>query len=281
MNEVMSADVARSKIDSVRRSIEETIEMIRQLWDGRAWISLGYGTWEELIAVEIRPVFAIAKADRDGVMVELTAAGLPTRAVAAVVDVDQATVVRHVPRDASASRKVAAIDDPEVRAKILDLLDRGAYRREIAEETGIASSHVGTIITALGRRLRDRPRTYPYPPAATSIVRVPKPTVVATPTARTVPRHRMAAGAFARIANFREHFDERRFALGVCFEVDSAVADADEEWLDEYRRVVSSLRDDFARLLRIAEDPAFRDAQSRVGDGSPPSAVPTRLRSVP
>lgn len=87
----MNQAEARDAVDAVRRDVDSLIERLNELWCGRAWIALGYGSWSELCVTEF-PNRQLPRADRAEAVGELRAAGMSTRAIGDALGVSNGTV---------------------------------------------------------------------------------------------------------------------------------------------------------------------------------------------
>ena len=81
------------------------IELVQQAKDGSAHDALGYPSWTAYLAETLgdEPM-RLARDERQEMVKVLSAEGMSTRAIAPIVGANQATVVRDISRDASASR---------------------------------------------------------------------------------------------------------------------------------------------------------------------------------
>src|SRR5699024_12499686 len=83
----LSSTNARDITDKIRAGLEGIYQLIIQAYRGRAWISLGYATWDEYVRREfgnqaLRPPLE----ERTEVVQSLRASGLSVRAIAASND---------------------------------------------------------------------------------------------------------------------------------------------------------------------------------------------------
>lgn len=87
-------DVARVRrtIDRLRTALAEAVELLGELYDGRAWVALGLPSWDALCAQEL-PELAqlLTAAERRALVVDLRGRGLSLRAAAAPAGVSAAT----------------------------------------------------------------------------------------------------------------------------------------------------------------------------------------------
>ncbi len=89
---------ARALLDSVKINLADTAELIEQLWAGRGWLALGYGSWDELVEAEIRGIMPkLERAERKQVHAKLAETGMSTRAIGRATGYSEATVRRDLP----------------------------------------------------------------------------------------------------------------------------------------------------------------------------------------
>jgi transposase len=297
----LTVDEARAVLDALRHDVDQLVAHVQRLFDGKGWIALGYMSWSELAQAELRPILALPKSERIKVMLELQEAGMSDRAVADAVGVSNQTVRRSTGTNVPVGRKTTGRDGKkrsrakgkphEIKARrqhVKELFEAGYTRAAMVACLDCAQGTIDTDLAALGCKLSER--TMPLITTAPPVRQwrdKPKPRPVPTlveddpPRVRsTEPRHRRYGSLLQRLQEWQSLYDEERWALRACHHVDSAVACDDTEWLDELRATVRQLRVDLDRIDRVVIDPMFRDAQSRVGDGSPPAEVPRHLRGV-
>lgn len=82
----------RRKLRDVREALAAAVALLGDLYDGRAWVALGLGSWAELCEREL-PELAqlLTVAEKRSVVVELRGRGLSLRAAAAPAGVSAAT----------------------------------------------------------------------------------------------------------------------------------------------------------------------------------------------
>ncbi|MCL6423870.1 hypothetical protein Bequi_10850 [Brachybacterium sp. JHP9] len=129
--EHLGAEHARQLIDQINdqfgRAVEKAAELQREqealdslvtlAYNGRAWIALGYASWDEMCKVEFSAARVIADIGERRAHVEsLIAEGLSARAIGAVLSIDQRTVRR----DLAAGAAHAAPAKPAVPVLGLD-----------------------------------------------------------------------------------------------------------------------------------------------------------------
>ncbi|MGO2069872.1 hypothetical protein [Glutamicibacter arilaitensis] len=90
---VLAADVARELTTRIRQALEFTWELVIQAYQGRAWLALGYKTWNDYCVKEFgNQHIAIPREDRDEVIGSLRSAGLSVRAIADATGLSRGTV---------------------------------------------------------------------------------------------------------------------------------------------------------------------------------------------
>ena len=83
---------ARSLLDELVEHVEMAREIARRLYQGRAWLALGYKSWDELCDAELRDRLSIGRDQRPSLVASLRAEGLSTRAIAKATGVSPGTV---------------------------------------------------------------------------------------------------------------------------------------------------------------------------------------------
>ena len=125
----LTVEEAQAVTGRIRGSLDDITDELVTAWHGRIWEAMGYANWDAWIEGEFDgyPI-ALPRDKRRTVMQSMKASGLSTRAIAAAVGVDQATVSRATttkpkPADANASprRDEQADDDvePDPDARII------------------------------------------------------------------------------------------------------------------------------------------------------------------
>lgn len=92
-----TAEEAREVTDRIRTGMESVYHLIRSAYRGRAWIALGYSSWDEYVTREfgnlhLRPPLE----ERQQVVLSLREAGMSTRAIAAATQLSKDTVHREI-----------------------------------------------------------------------------------------------------------------------------------------------------------------------------------------
>ena len=108
--EVLSGDViqeldaaaARALTDRIVHSTTLAAPLVADAWQGRAWKSLGYKSWEDYADAEL-PTLGTNQSDRHVLLVGLRKVGMSTRAIGVVTGLHPTTVGRHVSGAANAA----------------------------------------------------------------------------------------------------------------------------------------------------------------------------------
>lgn len=299
--DAMNVERARELIGVARALGQEWVDVMTELWDERAWLTLGYESWKAMCDVELRP-HVLTRGDRAQITAQLQQAGMSNRAIADALDVSPQTVQASGAQNRAPDRKVKGRDgkdQPPVKGKPHEIARRRAHVRELADAgytrnairlaLGCAAGTVDTDCAALGIALSERTvpliastpderswRDAPRP-------RRPIPEMPDEPEPRprlTTPGYLGPRSIGAEIRRVRELYDVDRWALLACHDADEAEAAGDHAWVARTAVEIAQLADDLRRLVLALEDRTFRLAQSRT-DGSAPDDVAPRLRSVP
>jgi hypothetical protein len=97
---------------SIADDLEDLAALVNHARDGRADIALGYQSWPAYVAAVVGAVHTQDREQRRTIVGYLSEQGLSTRAIAPIVGVDQATVIR----DRAAIGDANASPDPEPTA---------------------------------------------------------------------------------------------------------------------------------------------------------------------
>jgi len=109
----MSADEARERVDRVRTSVAQSREDLKTLHRERAWLSLGYASWDDLCDAEFGVRLALPREERREVVADLRAEGMSTRAIGSALGVPQRTIaddVRRVSETAQTPTRITSLD---------------------------------------------------------------------------------------------------------------------------------------------------------------------------
>lgn len=180
--EEFSADLnavdARRLTDQIKLALDTTWQAGLRAWEGRAWIALGYKSWDEYCTKEFGTShLRLPREERDEVIPSLRAAGMSVRAVGALTGLSKSAVQVHassstvqigtvdsdsglsidgaadgetVGVDGRAYQKRASRSDVVVRQTRAVLLKRGGMTQEaIAHELGVGQATVSTDLAAM------------------------------------------------------------------------------------------------------------------------------------
>lgn len=175
--ELLGEEAARELTHQIRGAVVRTIEVLGEVDDlvarayaGRAWVALGFASWEAYCAHELSGArLWQAVSDRQATTLRLRGAGLSERAVAAVLGVGAATVHRDLVVASTASagavdrstgldgrtRPAVRQDSEQARrrmTKVLELRAQGCTQTQIAEQLGVAQSTVSAHLSAAAAR---------------------------------------------------------------------------------------------------------------------------------
>ncbi len=118
----MDESTARDLVDSIRRAGERMWQQIVRAFQGRAWIALGYSSWDEMCEHEFDGArIKLPREERREVVASLSDAGMSTRAIGAAIGVSDGTVRNDMKPDAGAqSYAPADPDDAITDAEIVE-----------------------------------------------------------------------------------------------------------------------------------------------------------------
>lgn len=203
MNEIVIVDLSREEAEQLTAAIVTGMSSIHglivQAYQGRAWLALGYQTWDAYCdgrLAGMRP--AIERDERREMVGELRAAGLSTRAIGSALGADARTVRRDL---TGANAPV-----PE-RITGLDGIERPSTRAEpeepawTAEELRMASAvRRGEIVVATLRE-GQHDRLIAWASAASLAVRIDRRTEWGNPFEMPADGDRNTV-----ITNYRDHY---------------------------------------------------------------------------
>lgn len=129
---VLNIEDAKQRLDRVKSGVERIWDDLVALYQGRAWIALGYQSWDALCDAELDGArIALPRQQRREVVADMRQAGMSTRAIASAIGVSRDSVhkdlasptVRNLTvetitgldgksRDASHRRKTVVSDEP-------------------------------------------------------------------------------------------------------------------------------------------------------------------------
>lgn len=166
-------DQARALTDRIKSHVEQAWELIVEAYQGRAWIALGYSTWDDYCLQEFGSCrIRLPREERTDVVASLRDAGMTTRAIASATGFAYGTVqseIVSISRDQNRSpgpETIVGIDgkhyqpqrqivDREARIEQLRrFAQEGLTINEIAERLSISTQRVSTIAREYGVTLR-------------------------------------------------------------------------------------------------------------------------------
>lgn len=110
----MTQDEAREFIAYVRNQQRELPKRIRDAWHRRAWIALGYQSWDTMCVAERIQLRGLPRDERQEMVLDLRAAGMSTRAIGSALGVSHPTVLNDLPtggQDLPPVNTVRGLDD--------------------------------------------------------------------------------------------------------------------------------------------------------------------------
>lgn len=90
----MDADRARTLISQLRTAVDDVRAAIVELYQGRAWLPLGYPDWDAMCDAEIGVRLHLPIQARRALVTDLSANGLSSRAIGSALGMDQRTTRR-------------------------------------------------------------------------------------------------------------------------------------------------------------------------------------------
>lgn len=95
----LDANAARRLTDQIRMVTEAMWQSVVKAWEGRVWLALGYGSWDEYCSQEFGTSrIALPREERDGVVMSLHTMGMSTRAIASATGVSKGSVSASISR---------------------------------------------------------------------------------------------------------------------------------------------------------------------------------------
>lgn len=111
---ILNENEAQELTAKIYGHLDKAMVLIKQAYYGRADIALGYPSWDDYIKGEFEGcALRLPREKRKEAVKSLTEAGMPQRAIASAIGVDQATVQRDlksVDANASGETKVTGLD---------------------------------------------------------------------------------------------------------------------------------------------------------------------------
>lgn len=105
----MTLEEAREFVAYIRNQQRELPQRIQDAWRRRAWVPLGYPSWDAMCVGEHIQLRGLPRDERQEIVVELRAAGMSTRAIGSAIGASDTTVVRDLQSTASNE----AVEQPE------------------------------------------------------------------------------------------------------------------------------------------------------------------------
>lgn len=132
---------ARELVDTIKRSVLVARDAIREAWTGRAWVALGYTSWEQMCDTEFGMRVQLPAGERAEIARDLREAEMSLGAIGSALGVDASTVgkdLRNVGK-ATLPEFVTATDGRRLRT---DMTAKATEARHAAHQSGF----VGTIL---------------------------------------------------------------------------------------------------------------------------------------
>jgi hypothetical protein len=93
LDTLITAEDAEARIERVRQHLSDAMADLVELFNGRAWITLGYDSWADLCAAQFNGVrISLPRDERAEVVQELSGAGMSTRAIGSALGVGKSTI---------------------------------------------------------------------------------------------------------------------------------------------------------------------------------------------
>lgn len=111
--DLLTADAAKALTDTIRQGAESVWQLIGAAYQGRAWVALGYESWDAYVDTEFGGApLALPREKRKEAVASLKAQGMSLRAIAAATDTSPQTVANDL--------AAAAADAAEAGVQKLD-----------------------------------------------------------------------------------------------------------------------------------------------------------------
>lgn len=95
--ETLTADQARALTDRIKVAVEATWHLVIEAYQGRAWATLGYSSWDDYCTREFGTSrLRLPREERQEVVASLRDSGLSLRAIAAATGESKDTVAREI-----------------------------------------------------------------------------------------------------------------------------------------------------------------------------------------
>lgn len=89
---MMTVNEARDITNKIRQNLAVAVVQIKKAFSGRAWIALGYESWNDYCTTEFGDVLRLGRDDRRELVLDLADAGMSTRAIAAATGTSKSTI---------------------------------------------------------------------------------------------------------------------------------------------------------------------------------------------
>jgi hypothetical protein len=104
----LNEDEARQLTEEIRTVGDQHWELIKRAYQGRAWLALGYETWDDYVEAQFSSNhYRVPREEQQSVVLSLRQAGMSLRAIADVAGVGKDTVRREIERAAGANETPA------------------------------------------------------------------------------------------------------------------------------------------------------------------------------
>lgn len=137
----LTADEARELTNEIRHRLDGLLPLIKQAFERRADLALGYESWQAYCTAELNDV-RVPVGDRPAMVAELRQVGMSQRAIAGSLGVSQPTVLNDLRR---ASDQDLSVEAP-ARVTSLDGRERPATQPPKAPGLGVGLPPVGPIL---------------------------------------------------------------------------------------------------------------------------------------
>jgi hypothetical protein len=135
----LTVDEAREITQKIRQSVSVAVIQIKKAWLGRAWVALGYASWEDYKNAEFGEHIRLPRDERQQVVGELRAAGMSMPAIASATGSSVGTVHADIGR---LSELKASSRDESVVPEVID-------EKEVVQNIGTIPN---TVIGLDGKR---------------------------------------------------------------------------------------------------------------------------------
>jgi hypothetical protein len=88
----MTPDEARELVESIRAGLTDLAERIREAYEARAWVALGYSSWAIMCQQEFGGGIQLPSGKRREVVAELASAGMSQRAIGHALNTPRTTI---------------------------------------------------------------------------------------------------------------------------------------------------------------------------------------------